>query len=213
MKKLCTPTALLLALAFALSGESPAGAPGCSGPGREFADRDFFVLCHSSTHKAALWVGYELRPEHLNRVATRPSGFRADLRLSGSAAENIDYKGSGYSRGHLAPAADFAWSQAAMRATFLLSNAVPQRGSVNSGLWARLEAAVRRLALDSDVLYVFTGPLFSSDPERIGPGGVAVPTHTFKVVLAVRGSRRDVRGHRAERSRRDGSSGHVRHDG
>ena len=185
-------SALLLALASALAGKSPAGAPDCTGAGREFADREYFALCHSSTHRAPLWAGYELKAEPLERVARRPSHFRADRRLSGPAAANADYQQSGYSRGHLAPAADFAWSQAAMRATFLLSNAVPQHASVNRGRWAQLEAAVRRLALGSDVLYVFTGPLFSTDPERIGLGGVAVPTHMFKVVLAVHGGRRSM---------------------
>jgi endonuclease G len=73
-----------------------------------------------------------------------------------------------------------------MRATFVLSNAVPQRGSVNSGAWARVEAAVRRLAAVSDLIYVFTGPVFDSDePAVIGTGRVAVPDATFKAVLAV----------------------------
>ena len=65
-----------------------------------------------------------------------------------------------------------------------------QHRSINSGRWAQLEAAVRRLAARSDVLYVFTGPLFPDQPARIGPGGVAVPAHTFKVILAVQGTRR-----------------------
>ena len=190
MNILCYLAALLLSLASTLAGFSAADTPDCAGPGREFADREFFALCHSSSHKAALWVAYELKPEHLERIAARPTRFRADRELSGPVAADADYKGSGYTRGHLAPAADFAWSQAALRTTFLLSNAVPQHASVNSGRWAQLEAAVRRLAARCDVLHVFTGPLFSREPERIGSGGVAVPTHTFKVVLAVRGSRR-----------------------
>ena len=51
-----------------------------------------------------------------------PPRFRSVWRPS---AYDSDYKGSGYSRGHMAPAADFGWSKASIRATFLLSNAVP----------------------------------------------------------------------------------------
>jgi DNA/RNA endonuclease G (NUC1) len=37
-------------------------------------------------------------------------------------------------------------------------------------------------------VYIFTGVLFESpEVERIGLGQVAVPSHTFKVVLALRG--------------------------
>ena len=89
----------------------------------------------------------------------------------------------------MAPAADFAFSQASIRATFLLSNAVPQHQAVNQGRWAQVEVAVRRLAAVSDATYVFTGPIFeSSEIERIGAGQVSVPTHTFKVILALQGT-------------------------
>ena len=87
------------------------------------------------------------------------------------------------------PAADFAWSEKSIRVTFLLSNAVPQRQTVNQGRWAQLETAVRRIVAASDVTYVFTGPIFeSAEIERIGAGQVAVPTHTFKVILALQGT-------------------------
>jgi endonuclease G len=170
------------------------GAPACSGPDRELADRFFFVLCHNSALKVPIWVGYELEPRHLIRLAPRPHGFRRDGELSHPGAADADYKHSGFSRGHMAPAADFAWSEAAMRATFLLSNVVPQKQKVNAGLWARLEAVVRRVAADCDGTYVFTGPLFDGGdaPQAIGAGRIAVPSHLFKVVLAIKGGRRSM---------------------
>ena len=48
---------------------------------------------------------------------------------------------SGYDKGHMAPANDFTRSIEAMRATFVLTNSVPQKHGVNGGLWAQLEAA------------------------------------------------------------------------
>jgi endonuclease G len=185
--------AVILILLAALLPAQPDrfGYPACSGPDQELADRSFFVLCHSASRKVPLWVGYELKPEHLSRTAQRPSRFRPDHQLAHPGALDSDYKYSGFSRGHMAPAADFAFSDKAIRATFLLSNAVPQRANPNSGRWAQLEAAVRRLAASSDSLYIFTGPIFDfPQPELIGEGRVAVPSHTFKVILALKGSQK-----------------------
>jgi endonuclease G, mitochondrial len=182
-------TTLLLALLPALPAQQDRfGNPACDAPGQELADRSFFVLCHSATLKVPLWVGYELTPAQLQRRAIRPSHFRHDSELAAPGASDADYKYSGFSRGHMAPAADFAWSDQSIRATFLLSNAVPQLQRVNAGAWSRLEAAVRRIAAQSDAAYIFTGPLFDSEiTEVIGANHVAVPSHTYKVILAVQG--------------------------
>jgi endonuclease G len=71
----------------------------------------------------------------------------------------------------------------------VLSNAVPLLQSVNAGPLARIEAAVRRLAVRGDVVYVFTGRIFDREPELIGRG-VTVPSHAFKVILAIEGDRK-----------------------
>jgi endonuclease G len=182
-------TALLVALIPLLRAQKDRfGAPACHAPDRELADRSFFFLCHSASRRVPVWVGYELKPEHLRRLTTRPSRFRHDAQLAGPKADDSDYRGSGFSRGHMAPAADFAWSEQALRATFLLSNAVPQYQRTNAGRWAQLEAAVRRIAAASDAVYVFTGPIFEGpNTEVIGSGQVAVPSHTYKVILALKG--------------------------
>ena len=186
----------LAALLFAFLTLLPAqpdrfATPACAGDGLELADRAFFVLCHSSALRVPLWTGYELKPEHLRGSATRLRHFRHDAALAGPVAHDYDYRGSGFSRGHLVPAADLAWSDASMRATFVLSNTVPQHQSVNAGGWRKLEAAVRRIAAQADAVYVFTGPIFASDTvESIGQGQVAVPSHLFKVLLAIEGDRK-----------------------
>ncbi|MBL8229117.1 MAG: DNA/RNA non-specific endonuclease [Bryobacterales bacterium] len=170
------------------------GLPACASTGEEIADRTYFVLCHNSSRKVPVWVGYELKPEHLTQASVTRTRFRRDPLLTQSGAEDSDYTYSGYSRGHMAPAADFAWSAEAFRATFLLSNAAPQLQSVNAGPWARLENAVRRLARSADRIYVFTGPIFDHDSNVIGEGRVAVPTHFFKAVLVEHDGHRTVYG-------------------
>ena len=160
--------------------------PACSGGARELASREFFSLCYDPALKVPLWKGHEIKPEHLQRAAARPAHFHRDNALAGPIARNEDYRGSGFSRGHLVPAEDLAWSGASIRSTFVLSNAVPQRQQVNAGKWRQLEAAVRGVAACSDAVFVFSGPVFSTaEIEYIGAGRVAAPTHFFKVALAL----------------------------
>ncbi len=167
------------------------GQPACDAPARRLLDHAFFQICYDSSVKAPVWTGYQLRPELVAHSAGRRSGFRPDPLLVSPGASNTDFRGSGYSRGHMIPAIDFAWSEPAHAATYYLSNVVAQRQSVNAGLWRKLENAVRRIAAASDFVSIFTGPLFeSSNLEYIGPGRVTVPTHTYKVILAVTGNRR-----------------------
>ena len=81
-----------------------------------------------------------------------PSMFRAT---------NNDYHGSGYSRGHLAPAAAHKDTQLAMNDTFNLNcNIVPQDQQCNASDWRRLEDLASHLATKSKNVYVFSGPMF-----------------------------------------------------
>ena len=63
-----------------------------------------------------------LKVEVLNKVAIRKDNFRLDPVIKTGSATLADYRGSGYDRGHLAPAADMAWSKQAMSESFFLTN-------------------------------------------------------------------------------------------
>jgi endonuclease G len=120
----------------------------------------------------------------------RPNLSR-DPSASFPTASNADFRSSGYSRGHVVPAADFGWSVEARQATFFLTNVIAQKQSANAGRWRSLENAGRRIAATADSVLVFSGPLFDSGTiEFQAPGGVAVPTYTYKVLLAVHAGRR-----------------------
>lgn len=72
------------------------------------------------------------------------------------------YRGSGYDRGHMSPAANNKNSSTAMKESFQLSNCCPQVGKgFNQDYWARFEqfisGVVRPACTD---LYVITGPLY-----------------------------------------------------
>jgi endonuclease G len=165
--------------------------PACDAPARRLLDHSFFRICYDFSLKSPAWTEYELRPEHLSASSPRRPSFRRDPSIASPAASNADFRNSSYSRSHMIPAADFAWSEQAYNATFFLTNVVAQKQSVNAGLWRVLENRVRRIAASADSVLVFTGPLFDSKPlEFLAPGGVAIPACTYKVLLAVQGNRR-----------------------
>lgn len=152
--------------------------------------REGYALSHDGKLKIPVWVQYHLTAEKAQGggVKERSNDFRPDMELpEGERSELEDYRGSGYDRGHIAPAADMKWSPKAMSESFLLSNMTPQVGKgFNRGIWAKLEAKVRLWAIERGEVYVISGPIFTKGAEHygetIGPDHVAVPTHFFKIV-------------------------------
>ena len=143
-----------------------------------------FDLGYNEQFEQAAWVAYVLTREEVeSAVSSRTDNFRPDTSISTGSATPDDYRGSGFDRGHLAPAGDMTWNEQAMSQSFLMSNMSPQVPEFNRGIWRRLETEVRNWTLEKDSLYVITGPLFSDQDSLIGVNGVGVPGHYFKVLV------------------------------
>lgn len=143
-----------------------------------------FMLVYSEAHEQAFWVGYELTIEKTAGPFERTDRFLEDPKISTGSATNKDYSGTGYDRGHLAPAADMAWSEESMKASFYFSNMSPQLPGFNRGVWKRLEELVRDWARKHEHIYVVTGPvLTTADLPTIGVNAVAVPRYYYKVII------------------------------
>ncbi len=128
------------------------------------------------------YVAYELTRSEVQGEEPRSDKFLCDETVKGCPT-TTDYTGSGYDRGHMAPAADMKWSKQAMKESFYLTNICPQNHSLNSGGWKRLEEKVRAWADRDSAIIVISGPLLDGPVSRL-TSGVAVPTGFFKVVLA-----------------------------
>ena len=142
-----------------------------------------YVLSYNETHEQANWVAYELTLEEVKGTFKRTNDFRPDLKVKTGSATLADYRGSGYDRGHLAPAADMKWSTVAMSESFYMSNMSPQRPSFNRGIWKRLEEQVRKWAVDNKSVYIATGGVLIPGLSKIGPNGVSIPKMFYKVIL------------------------------
>lgn len=80
-----------------------------------------------------------------------------------------DAQGSGFDRGHLAPAGNHKQSQEYCNETFYLSNIAPQVGAgFNRDKWEHLERYVRKMTKRYKNVYVCTGPLYLPKRESDG---------------------------------------------
>lgn len=166
---------------------------------------ELMVVCHAGQvvafnpdRNVSDWVAYRLRREELlDPKVARKDSFRADPSVpSGHQVVHADYTGSGFDRGHLAPAAAMRWSEEAMADSFFMTNIGPQVGAgFNQHIWKSLERRMRVWACDRAALYLVTGPLYEESPTRRvmrdtdGDGQddngieVDVPSHYYKVAF------------------------------
>ncbi len=137
------------------------------------------------------WVAYELTKDETYGDAVREGKFFSpDERVLLPQPEDRDYRGSGWTRGHLAPAADFRWSDEAMWETFLFTNCCPQDEELNNGMWNTLEKKCRTWARRYGKVYIVTGPVYGENRYgSIGESRVMVPDAFFKAVMVLDGNR------------------------
>ena len=93
-----------------------------------------------------------------NNPLPRKDAFGPDPLLKKETDLNADYKGSGYDRGHMSPAADNECSgPVELMECFYFSNMIPQPHSENAGQWKELETFVRGVASRLDSCYIWAG--------------------------------------------------------
>ncbi|WP_066852368.1 DNA/RNA non-specific endonuclease [Halodesulfovibrio spirochaetisodalis] len=142
---------------------------------------DFYSIGYDEDTEQPAWVMYEFTVKEATAPKVqRKDRFRPDPAIPTRSATLRDYKKSGFDRGHLAPAADMAFSKQAMRDSFFMSNMSPQRPSFNRGIWKKLEALVRSWAKKDTIIVVTAGVL--EGEQHIGRNKVLVPEWYYKII-------------------------------
>jgi endonuclease G len=153
---------------------------------------DDCIVKFDRMRKCPRWVFERLTSDDIAGPAIRTDNFIEPMEIPLEfRPSRLDYKGSGYDRGHAAPAADFKFDQNAMNASFSLANVFPQDMTLNRGLWADLEEKVRRFATESDTtVYVVTVPIWHIRENArkiayivIGKNRIHCPSHVGKACL------------------------------
>ena len=185
---------LLLTLCFIFSSFCFAGEQepqydnlsfGVPGKADTIIDRPGYALGYIEYHEQPAWVIYIMtKAEATTKAAKRTDRFRPDPEIPTGSATTGDYRRSGYDRGHLAPAADMAFSGQTMADSFFMSNMSPQKPAFNRGIWKNLEELVRSFAITERKIVVVTGPILPKEKTvTIGANKVTVPTHYYKVIF------------------------------
>lgn len=146
--------------------------------------REGFAVGYSKKYRQAVWVSYILTSDNLRKKQLRRSNkFMPDPAIRRRAVKPVDYKRSGFDRGHLAPAADMTYALDPMTHSFFMSNISPQIPGCNRGIWKRLESQVRQWALTEEQLCIVTGPLFKKRNRRMPQSRIPIPYAFYKVIL------------------------------
>ena len=167
--------------------DAPSGARAYlpTGPSDQVVDHAHYSLGYDEDWEQARWTAHRLTAEQVRaKGVRRGDDFRPDPMVRTGSAERSDYRGSGYTRGHLVPFGDLNYDRVAGRETFFYSNIAPQLAEHNTAVWRELEDNVRDWAIRHGELYIVTGPIVGPSPKRIGANGVAVPEAFYKVLLS-----------------------------
>jgi DNA/RNA endonuclease G (NUC1) len=100
--------------------------------------------------------------------------FKNDTKYS--TATDADYAKSGYDRGHLANAEDFAYDCELDESTFRYYNALPQTSTLNRGIWKQIEGDVREMSKKDTITVVCYAKNFKQK------GRLYVPEVCYKIV-------------------------------
>lgn len=155
-------------------------------PDGRLVQHDAYVSSYNTETLIPNWVAYELTAEETEGNLKREGiEFKMDPTLKGcTQAMREDYSGSGWTKGHLMPAADAAFSNSTMAETFYFTNICPQDETLNAGDWQYLEKKVRQWANRYGSVWVATGPIVGENRYgTIGERDVVVPDAFFKALL------------------------------
>jgi endonuclease G len=175
-------------------GNPSAATPDKGKPDNYLVRKHQYALSYNNSKGTPNWVSWHLSKEWLGKTR-RGNPFAPDLSLPEGffAVRPNDYRGSGFDRGHVCPAADRSVSPKDMDATFLMSNMMPQSPDLNRKTWEHVEAYCRDQARKGQELYLVAGPTGQGGVGSAGEravlrargGKVVVPSKCWKVVLVL----------------------------
>ena len=103
------------------------------------------------------WLGKVQRCQGDNKYKRDAFALDEDLPVAFSPVLPLDYRGSGFDRGHMIPSGDRTNTIANNCATFVMTNIIPQTQDLNRGPWERLENYSRKLAKSGKELHIIAG--------------------------------------------------------
>lgn len=168
--------------------------------GEELICHSAFCIVYDEEHEMAKWVVHIISRDIVNVGYSRTNDFRIDPLIKTGSSEEADYflkkkteegkikyDGFGYDRGHLAPSADFRWSEKALSESYFYSNMTPQLPNFNRKKWAEIESFLRDYIVDNPErdLYVVTAPILHKDLQKLSrsKNNISIPEYHYKIAV------------------------------
>lgn len=149
-------------------------------------ERTQYVLSYNLYRKVANWVSWNLDSSWYGDAPRYSGNFIADTSLPDSfyKVKHSDYTNSGYDRGHMVRSEERTRTIEDNKATFLMTNILPQHPDLNRGVWLNLEYHCEDLCKkEKKKLFVIAGGVFHSE-KRI-KNSVAIPDSCFKIIVVL----------------------------
>ena len=146
-----------------------------------------YVVGYSHARNVPNWVSWNLNASYFGDAPRHKGKFLPDDTLPSGwyRAQDRDYSGSGYDRGHMVRSEERTRSPEDNTTTFHLTNVLPQYHDLNAGPWLRLEDYLQELSQrENKELYIVAGGIFGAKPKTIGHD-LAVPDATYKIVVVL----------------------------
>lgn len=164
------------------------------------------LVCHSAMclvfseeHQLAKWVVHILTGDIIEGRVSRTNDFRPDPKIPNTGVEedyflkyeqedgSFEYDGFGYDRGHLAPSADFRWSETALSESYYYSNITPQTPEFNREKWTEIENFLRTYIYNNpqNDLFVVTAPVLTErlPVQERGVNKLPIPELHYKIAV------------------------------
>ena len=167
----------------------------------DIAEHSAMILGFDCDSKLAAWSFHVLSPDVLVGGVSRTNDFRKDSLIECGDGIEQDYftkklqedgtykfENFGFDRGHLAPSADFRWSQKALSESYFYSNMTPQRPGFNRESWAEVEDLMRRIIANTPKpYYIVTGPVLEKSLPKVekGQNHLPIPAFHYKIIADV----------------------------
>ncbi|MDD3875715.1 MAG: DNA/RNA non-specific endonuclease [Bacteroidales bacterium] len=149
-------------------------------------EKEQYVLSYSAEKNQANWVAWTLDRNWIGEEDRYDGRFISDTTLPTHfyRTTHDDYTNSGYDRGHIVRSKERTLNTRDNKATFLLTNVMPQTPDLNRGVWLRFEDYYLNRVIDEGKrIFLIAGGIYNNNTTLNNKGQIAIPDSCFKIAL------------------------------